>query len=166
MKILIVSDTHGRGLYLKKTLERVCPVDLMIHLGDYEGGEKYIKSIAPCRTEMISGNNDFFNGLPKEKTIRIGNYNVMLTHGQRYGVYSGTYLLREAAKKNHADIVMFGHTHIPVIEYKDGIWIINPGSLAFPRQHDRMPTFVIMEIDDKGEVHFTLNHIRAKDLKE
>ncbi|HKL99219.1 MAG TPA: metallophosphoesterase [Mobilitalea sp.] len=160
MKVLIVSDTHGREQYLFKTLERVCPIDLLIHLGDYDGGEDYIRSIAPCPTEMISGNNDFFDGLPKEKMILIGKYYVMLTHGHRYGVNSGTYNLKEVAKKNQADIVLFGHTHVPMIDLKDDVWAVNPGSLALPRQHGKIPTFIIMDIDSYGVAHFTLNYYK------
>lgn len=160
MKVLIVSDTHGRNQYLQKTLERVSPIDLMIHLGDIEGGEEYIRSIAGCPTEMVSGNNDFFNGLPKEKVIRIGKYSVLLTHGHRYGVYYTTSELIEAAVRNHADIVMFGHTHIPMINLKEEAWLINPGSLALPRQHNRKPSFIIMDIDSNGNAHFTLNYYK------
>lgn len=160
MKVLIVSDTHGKNHYLLETLKRVSPIDLLIHLGDYEGGQEYINSIASCPTEMISGNNDFFDGLPKEKMIEIGKYSVMLTHGHRYGVNYNTSEIREAAIRNKADIVMFGHTHIPMIDHSNGLWVINPGSIALPRQHGRIPTFIIMEIDSKGEAHFTLNHIK------
>jgi len=160
MKVLIVSDTHGRDHYLLKTLERVCPIDLMIHLGDFEGGEEYIKSISPCPAELIAGNNDFFNGLPKEKIIHIGKYTVMLTHGHRYGVNSNTSTIRDVALKNKADIVMFGHTHLPMIDLSGNVWVINPGSLALPRQHGRIPTFIIMDIDSKGVAHFTLNYYK------
>lgn len=163
MKVLIVSDTHGRDHYLVKTLERVNPIDLLIHLGDFEGGEEYIKSIAPCPTELVSGNNDFFNGLPKDKIISIGKYTVMLTHGHRYGVNYNTNTIRDAAKKNKADIVMFGHTHVPMLDLSSNIWMINPGSLALPRQHGRIPTFIIMDIDSKGDAHFTLNYLRDCD---
>lgn len=164
MKILIVSDTHGRDHYLLRALERVSPIDLLIHLGDFEGSEEYIQSIAPCPVEMVSGNNDFFNGLPREKVIRIGTYTVMLTHGHRYGVNYNTSSIREAAKMNHANIVLFGHTHVPMIDLKESIWAVNPGSLALPRQRDRTPTFIIMEVDAKGDVHFTLNYLKDKDL--
>lgn len=160
MKVLIVSDTHGREQQLFNTLQRVSPIDLLIHLGDFEGGEDYIRDIAPCPTEMVSGNNDFFNGLPKEKMILLGKYYIMLTHGHRYGVNSGTCTVKEAARRNQADIVMFGHTHVPMIDLSDGVWAINPGSLALPRQHGRIPTFIIMEIDPKGEAHFTLNYYK------
>lgn len=160
MKILIVSDTHGRNHNLLNTLERVSPIDLMIHLGDLEGGEEYIRSIVPCPLELVSGNNDYFNGLPKEKMIQIGKYKVMLTHGHRYGVNFSTSGIIESAKRNEADIVMFGHTHIPMIDLSGSIWAINPGSLALPRQHGRIPTFIIMELDSRGDAHFTLNYYR------
>lgn len=161
MKILIVSDTHGRDQALINVIQKVSPIDLLIHLGDFEGGEDYIRDSAPCPTEMVSGNNDFFIGLPKEKILLIGKYNVMLTHGHRYGVNSGTHSIIEAARRNKVNIVMFGHTHIPVIEMIDDIWAINPGSLALPRQYGRIPTFIIMDIDSKGEAHFTLNYYRG-----
>jgi putative phosphoesterase len=160
MKVLIVSDTHGREHNLIKTLERVSPIDMLIHLGDFEGGEEYIRTAVTCPAEFVSGNNDFFNGLPKEKMIRIGKYNVMLTHGHRYSVNYSTNLLTDAAMKNNADIVMFGHTHVPLIDLSGSIWVINPGSLALPRQHGRIPTFIIMDIDTKGDAHFTLNYYK------
>jgi putative phosphoesterase len=163
MKILIVSDTHGRNHNYLRTLEKVLPIDLLIHLGDFEGGEEFVETITPCPTEMISGNNDFFNGLPKEKIIHIGKYTVMLTHGHRYGVNYGTHDLREAARKQKADIVMFGHTHVPMIDLSDSVWVINPGSLSLPRQHGRIPTFIIMDLDSKGDAHFTLNYYREDD---
>ncbi len=158
MKILIVSDTHGKNQNLVHTLERVSPIDLLIHLGDLEGGEEYIKSIAGCPVEMVSGNNDFFSGLPKETVTRIGKYTVLLTHGHRYNVYYTTANLKEAAVRNHADIVMFGHTHMPMIDVRDKIWLINPGSLSLPRQPGRIPTFILMDTDSRGEAHFTLNY--------
>ncbi len=160
MKILIVSDTHGKNYNLLKTLERVGAIDLLIHLGDFEGGEEYIREIANCPVEMVSGNNDFFAGLPKEVIMRIGDYVVMLTHGHRYGVNYGTANLVENAKKNHVDIVMFGHTHVPMINLTQEVWLINPGSLSLPRQHGRNRTFILMELDDQGKAHFTLNHLK------
>lgn len=163
MKILIVSDTHGRMDNLRKTIERVSPIDLLIHLGDFEGGEDDIEEISLCPTEFISGNNDFFTELPKEKLIRIGKYTVLLTHGHRYGVNFSTSGIVEAARKNDADIVMFGHTHVPMIDLSESIWVINPGSLALPRQHGRIPTFIIMDIDSRGDAHFTLNYYKKYD---
>ena len=159
MKILIVSDSHGKNYNLEKVIEKVKPIDLMIHLGDFENNEEYVKSIAPCRVEMVSGNNDYFTGFDKDKIITIGNYTLFLTHGHRYGVNFGTERIKEAAMRYGASIVLFGHTHRPLIDLTSNVWAINPGSITLPRQEGRIPTFVIMDIDTKGEAHFSLNYI-------
>ncbi len=159
MKILIASDSHGRNHYLEQVIEKVQPIDLLIHLGDFENSEEYIKSIAPCKVEMVSGNNDYFTGFEKEKTITIGNYTIFLTHGHRYGVNYGTERIKEVAGQYGASIVMFGHTHRPLIDLTDSVWAINPGSISQPRQEGGIPTFIIMDIDSRGEAHFTLNYV-------
>ena len=159
MKVLIVSDTHGKNCNLLQTMERVSPIDLLIHLGDCGGAEDFIIAAAPCATEMVAGNNDFFNDFPKEKLISIGKYTVLLTHGHRYGVYYSTQELFETAVRCNADIVMFGHTHVPMIDLNHGIWMINPGSMTLPRQNGRIPTYIIMDLDSMGNAHFTLNYL-------
>lgn len=160
MKILIVSDTHGRCFYLERAILKSGPIDLLIHLGDVEGDEQYIRSIAPCPVEMVSGNNDFFTDLPRVKFIEIGKYYVMLTHGHRYGVNYGAAQIKETAMLEGADIVMFGHTHQPLIDLSDDqIWAINPGSITLPRQNGRIPTYILMDLDRNGDAHFTINFV-------
>lgn len=160
MKILVVSDSHGRNTYLDKVLGTVGPIDLLIHLGDLEGSEDYIEAAAPCPVEMVSGNNDYFTRIEREKMIEVGRYNILLTHGHRYRVNFGLETIKKIARDNCADIVMFGHTHIPVIDYEEGIIAVNPGSISQPRQPGRIPTYIIMEIDRFGDTHFTLNYVK------
>lgn len=160
MKVLIVSDTHRQNHNLIKVLEKVGKIDLLIHLGDAEGSEEYIALNANCPVEMIAGNNDFFSNLDREKEIQIGSYKVLLTHGHYYYVSVGIEDIKKEAKGRGMDIVMFGHTHKPVIDIDEGITAINPGSLSYPRQEGRVPTYIIMEIDDKNEAHYTLNYLK------
>ena len=87
MKILIVSDTHRQNGNLCKVLAMVGDyIDMLIHLGDAEGSEDYIREIAGCPVEIIAGNNDFFSRLPREREFMLGNYKVFLTHGHAYNV--------------------------------------------------------------------------------
>ena len=58
MKILIVSDTHGREENLKKALAKTGTIDRLIHLGDVEGAEEYIVSLIDAPVSMVAGNND------------------------------------------------------------------------------------------------------------
>lgn len=159
MKILIVSDTHRRDDNLKTLLERLGPLDMLIHLGDAEGSEDKIASwVNPgCHLEMVLGNNDFFSNLDREREIAIGKYKALITHGHYYGVSLGPERIASEARSRGMDIVMFGHTHLPYLHRENGLTVLNPGSLSFPRQDGRKPTYMIMEIDRQGEAHYTLN---------
>lgn len=159
MKILIVSDTHGHERNLKKVVEKVGQTDLFIHLGDIEGHEDYIEALADCPVHMVSGNNDFFSDLPREEEFQLGRYRVLITHGHYYGVSVGTDRLKEEACSRNIDIVMYGHTHRPEIDIDDHVTVLNPGSLSYPRQWGRKPSYMLMEIDREGEAHYTINYI-------
>ena len=86
MKVLIVSDTHGRLENLERVIEMTKPIDALIHLGDVEGQEDYIRRLVPCAAYMVSGNNDFFSMLPRELEFELGKYKVLITHGHYYYV--------------------------------------------------------------------------------
>ena len=159
MRVLLVSDTHGSHRNLDAVLERVGKIDALIHMGDVENGEHYIEAVAACETYMVAGNNDFFSFLPKEREFTLGKYNIFITHGHNYYVSMGTARLKEEARLRKADIVMYGHTHKPDLEFDEDIIVINPGSLSYPRQEGRRANYVMMEIDKNGEAHFELEYV-------
>ncbi|MDD3368742.1 MAG: metallophosphoesterase [Lachnospiraceae bacterium] len=159
MKILIVSDTHRHNDSLYKLLERVAPIDLLIHCGDAEGSEYEIADAAGCPTQMVTGNNDFFSDLPSECEFMVGDYKVWVTHGHTYHVAMGNEEIKEEARSRGVDIVIYGHTHRPVVDLEDDVIALNPGSMSYPRQEGRKPSYIIMELDKNGEAHFTLNFI-------
>ena len=99
MKILIVSDTHGRHRNLEEVLDREGPIDMLVHLGDVEGGEDYICALADCETHIIAGNNDFFSDLSREQEFFIESIEC-LSHGHSYYVSMGT---KELKKKRQED---------------------------------------------------------------
>lgn len=159
MKILIISDTHGRIENLKMVLWQEKPLDLLIHLGDIEGDEKRIEMLADCPVKAVAGNNDFFSNLPGEREIRIGKYKVLLTHGHYYYVNAGIRYIKGAALDRGIDIAMFGHTHRPILEQDKGVTVLNPGSLSYPRQERRRPSYIVMELDENGEASFMIKYI-------
>ncbi len=158
MKILIVSDTHGRCTNLERVLAMVRPIDLLIHLGDIERDRDYIEAICDCPMEVVAGNNDFLSSDPRELLLPLGNHLVFAAHGNRYAVNGGPFLIKKQAKEKGADIVMYGHTHVPLVDLSDDIWVLNPGSLSLPRNSSK-PSYIIMEIDKAGEAHVTLKSI-------
>ena len=164
MKILIVSDTHRRDGNLQTVIEKTAPFDMLIHLGDAEGSEDRIETWCReqnenCQVHMILGNNDFFSNLEREKEISIGDYRAFLTHGHFYSVSVGTERLADEARDRKVQIAMFGHTHKPCLDIRSDLTILKPGSLSFPRQDGRKPSYMIMELDGEGKAHYTVNYL-------
>lgn len=164
MKILIVSDTHGRETNLEKVFAKTGPIDHLIHLGDVEGGEDLICTMTEAPVTMVAGNNDYYSDLPREEIITIGTYRALLTHGHYYYVGMGHERLKEEARNKYVDIVMYGHTHMPCIEQTKGLTILNPGSLSLPRQEGREPSYIVMELDREGKAHYTICYLKRSIL--
>ena len=162
MRILVISDSHGRNDDVAGVIEQVGPIDMLIHCGDVERGDDYIRSLVDCPVHMVSGNNDYNLDLPAQDIFNIGDYKVLVVHGHTFYVYRGVERLKQYALQNNIDIVMFGHTHKPYIEIDEDVTILNPGSVSYPRQLDHMPTFLIMEIDDEGEAHYGRGYYKSK----
>ncbi len=160
MKVLIVSDTHGHEENLKRVLDENGMPDCLIHLGDSESGEQAIQSLVTCPTYMVAGNCDFFCRLPKVQIIDLGSSRILLTHGHYYYVSVGTRDLVEEARVNGCNVAMYGHTHRPVLDQSDPeLTILNPGSLSFPRQDGRRPSYATMEIREGRPAEFSLHYL-------
>ena len=159
MKILIVSDTHAKHGNLDYVLEQAVASDLFIHLGDVEVDEEYLDAVIECEKHIVRGNNDLFSRLPREEEFDIGKYHVFITHGHYYYVSMGMETIIEEGRSRGADLVMFGHTHRPFFLQKDGMPILNPGSLSFPRQEGRRGSYMIMEVDGDGKLSFEQKYL-------
>lgn len=158
MKLLIVSDTHKKNENYFEVLRRQKP-DMVIHCGDAEGTEYALTEAADCPVQIVLGNNDFFSYLPRELMLEIGTYRVWVTHGHNYYVSMGSENIKREAIARGMDIVMFGHTHRPILDIESDVIAINPGSLSYPRQEGKRPSYAIMELDDKGEAHFKIEYL-------
>lgn len=149
MKVLLVSDTHGYEDNLEKVLELEKP-EFLCHMGDVEGSEDYIRAMVDCPLAMVAGNNDFWSDLNPEVTFELHGFRIFMTHGHYLHAHYGTEQLRSAGHRNGADIVLFGHTHRPTLEIYDDIIVANPGSLTYPRQEKRRPSYMVMYLE-KGK---------------
>lgn len=150
MKILLVSDTHGKDYYLEEALEKEKP-DFLCHMGDVEGSEDYIRTIAKCPVAMVSGNNDFWTDLNSEVTFDLEGFRIFMTHGHFYFLYGGTDKLRLAGIRQGASIILYGHTHRPTLEVENEVYVANPGSLTYPRQAGMRPSYMVLFLE-KGKV--------------
>ena len=163
MKILVVSDTHSSLRNLLRAVDEEKP-DKIFHLGDAQGKELEIEAITEVPVTVVRGNCDMDISLPSEVLEEVGNHKAFLTHGHYYGVGMDLMDLDriiEAAKNKGADMVFFGHTHVPMLElgYR-GMTIMNPGSLTSPRQKSKKYTYGILKILENGEVECALKALK------
>ena len=77
---------------------------------------------------------------------------IFITHGHYYYVAMSEERLKEEARERGADIVMYGHTHKPSLTREEDLITLNPGSVAYPRQQGRRPSYMVMELEPEGEV--------------
>ncbi len=159
MKVLVVSDTHGKSTVLEQVMEMERPFDILIHCGDVEGEEDYIRALAGVPAYMVAGNNDFFSDLDKEMEIELGGVRIMITHGHYYGVSLDLNELIDEAASREIPLVLFGHTHKPVISTKRGVTAVNPGSLSYPRQEGRIPSYLVLNIHGGGKFDGEIRYI-------
>ncbi|MBO4899190.1 MAG: metallophosphoesterase [Lachnospiraceae bacterium] len=161
MRILIISDTHRYHEPLEGILKNDGPFDLLIHCGDLEGEEDQIDRLTgpTCACVMVPGNNDFFCTLPRERVLKIAGLKILVTHGHNYYVSMDPSILKSEAYDRGMDIVMFGHTHKPLIDESGPVIAINPGSLTYPRQNGRRPSYIVMEAEEGRAPSFEIRYL-------
>lgn len=146
MRILVFSDTHGHPLRMCDLIELHKPA-MVLHLGDYLRDAEYAKTRFPeIPFRAVAGNGDALFSSSWNELFEVEGKTIFMTHGHNYGVKSGIARLLEAAKEKEADIVLFGHTHRQMEAYKEGIYVLNPGSLTLP---DGAPGYGIIDITSK-----------------
>lgn len=130
MKIIVISDSHGDAATFDKLVKMQTNSEVVIFLGDGCEEFDHIKHSYPDKMFIgVRGNNDWCSPLPLTDEIVIEGKRIFMTHGHTYGVKGGLSRLIAEGKKRTADIVLFGHTHIPYTSYEDGMYVMNPGSL-------------------------------------
>jgi hypothetical protein len=130
LRILVVSDTHrDRGALLRAVL-RHPEAGVVIHLGDgaeeaAEMGRRFPKK----RFLQVRGNCDWGSTLPDEGLATLAGRRIFYTHGHIYRVKYSLEEAKSAARQHKADVLLFGHTHVPLTAYENGLYLMNPGSL-------------------------------------
>lgn len=158
MKVLIISDTHGYNEVMWEVIKKEEPFDMMIHCGDIESDPMEIRSKVDGTLHMVAGNNDHYYELDRVRTFNIGKYKALLTHGHRQHIYADYTSIYYLGLENQVDYVFFGHTHVPVVRKEGPITLVNPGSLTYPRQAGRIPTYMVMTVEDGKEPEFETRH--------
>lgn len=161
MKVLIISDTHRMDDRFLRVMEQEAPVDMIIHAGDAEGSEDYFEAIAGMPLLYVSGNNDYSSLAPRTLVFPIGSRKALLTHGHLYQVSRSTAMLEAEADRRGCQIAIYGHTHYPEVHRTEsGLLVMNPGSLAYPRQQGYQPSYIILTINEKDELSAEIRYLK------
>ena len=150
MDIVVLSDTHGRADRVTELMRRT-RCSILLFLGDGLRDLNVVRDDVTVRA--VRGNCDFFGAdIPTERIEVFGTYRIFLTHGHRYGVKHSLESAVASAANADADVLLYGHTHVPECRYRseDGLYVFNPGSIGRPRSGK--PTYGLMDILPDGSV--------------
>lgn len=129
MKIMVISDTHGNYLAPFTCLDDNSGVDLIVHLGDEISDGRMLGSLTRIPVILVPGNCDPEARERRELCDVFGGQKIFMTHGDLYRVKSGLDPLIRKAASEEASIVLFGHTHTPLVQRENGMLLVNPGTL-------------------------------------
>ncbi len=129
MRVLVISDSHGNYASAFRAHQLAGPVDHIIHLGDGCEDARLMEEVLEVPVLRVAGNCDLDTRLPTEMTLELGECRILATHGNRQRVKSGLLELMRRGTEAGATVVLYGHTHLPKVDWVDGMLLVNPGAL-------------------------------------
>jgi uncharacterized protein len=145
MRLGVISDTHG--LLRPEVLDAFAEVDHILHAGDIGPAELLdeLGTLAPVTA--VYGNTDDFDvraRLPQVATVELDGFDIVVTHGDQFGSPTAEKL---NAAFPQAQIIVFGHTHRPLLTIVDEVvTVMNPGG-AGARRFKLSPSVGILELE-------------------
>lgn len=149
MRIVVISDTHGRTDVIDKILFSQKDAKHVFFLGDNVRDIEDFEFLYPNKTfYKVSGNCDYNSFIPTTGTKNIEGVNIFYTHGHTLNVKYSKDNLINAAKQNNCKIALYGHTHISEILYDKDVYVVNPGSAAMSRNGSN--SYAVIDIMQNG----------------
>lgn len=156
MRIVVISDSHGRMDIVEKILNSQPEAKEVFFLGDCVADIEDLQYIfTEKRFHIVSGNGDFFSPFPTTATETVGGVKIFYTHGHTLMVNYGEQRLLQAATQNECTIALYGHTHVSKTVYENGVYIVNPGSCA--RARDFHESYAVIDILENGIMPIIVN---------
>lgn len=149
-RIGVISDTHGR--LVPQVFELFEGVDLILHAGDVGGDHLLIELEALAPVQAVCGNVDWPESHPLPAARRLENAagRIGMTHGHLPGAPTSDLARMHASFGDFApSIVIFGHSHIPLLKAEGGVTWFNPGSAGAPR-FGRGPSVGLITVPEAG----------------
>ena len=145
MRLGVISDTHG--LLRPEVFNAFAHVDHILHAGDIGSLELLAELEALGPVTAVYGNTDGFdlrNRVPRVARVELDGFDIVVTHGDQFGSPTPEKL---NAAYPEAQILVYGHTHRPLLTIVDVVvTVMNPGS-AGPRRFTIPPSVGILELE-------------------
>lgn len=142
MRIGLIADTHG--LVRPQALATLAGVDLILHAGDVGGTAVLLALRRVAPTQAVRGNTDPDDPvLPERLELSVDGLSLHVSHGHEVGSPTPHRLVRSYT----ADVIVFGHTHRPLVSHEGRQLVVNPGA-AGPRRFDLKPSVALLTIED------------------
>lgn len=106
--------------------------DYIVHLGDGASDADYLVIPKNAVYIGVKGNCDVYVAAPAELTESFGKVKTLLCHGHNYFVKSSLSAYESHARALGVSVALYGHTHERYLEYRNGIYFFNPGSIGRP----------------------------------
>lgn len=146
MKIGITGDTHRDIACIRKIVQLAPPVEQWLHTGDHVGDAILLAKQTGLLVTKVLGNCDYDSQEANiDEIFVLEGFKIWLTHGHRYMGHTHVEKLAWWAKQLEVDVVIYGHTHIPMFKYYGDKLLINPGSPSRPRGGSR-PSFAVLTL--------------------
>ena len=144
MKILVLSDSHGELSGMETAVEREQP-RMILHLGDcWRDAERLAERYPDIPMEHVPGNCDWGSFDQPERLLEFEGVRVLMMHGHTRNVKSSPLAAQYAAREWGADVLLFGHTHRPLVDYDGTLYTMNPGAIG----DFRRPTYGVVTIEN------------------
>ena len=142
MKLLVISDSHGRHEALRKILEKEKDCDMIVHLGDgARDMDAFLQYTIGKPLYIVRGNCDVDAvDIAPQHTLTAGDIRVLACHGHLFRVEYGLERLYLQGLKENVWLCLFGHTHIQTAQRSGDMLLVNPGAAKDRR-------YAVVEID-------------------
>ncbi len=141
MLVGLISDTHG--LIRAEALAALAGVELILHAGDVGSFAvlRELQGIASVHA-VVGNTDDPILGLPPQVNLTLGALSIHMSHGHEAGSPTPDNLVRRYS----ADVIVYGHTHKPLIATRGKTLIVNPGA-AGARRFNLQPSVGLLRLD-------------------
>lgn len=149
MKIGVVADTHSQELP-NQMMEDFKNVNFIIHAGDFCSLDVLENFKKVKELKAVYGNMDYpqiRRLLPRKQIIQCGQFSIGLFHGEG-SPHALLEKVKGEFKDSKVDVIIFGHSHQPMNEKKEGVLYFNPGS-PNDTVYASYRSYGILEINDE-----------------